>query len=364
MANNTTFILPQWLIPKESGMVCRRHHTILTMFGVYNIVAIILSFMLSRPFFVKLSRDVKPWNWKVWKGGEARQEGGAEVSKPLMVLSFVGTVLGNIALAISAPLLAGNSIVKTHPTANRWVIVQQWMSRPRASVFIIILNGIVARNASGSDGEFHYKTAVTALATELVIGLLSVKFILNQAGVPLQNFDPSHPCTRGGSDCPAMQQGAEGLAALVFTNASMIGFFLICSPCILPDLDISKDASRPTSGLRGGGRKPKSKYFKKSWQRRPRTKRNKAQTSGLAFGLFLLFEIIVWIAIYAFSWVVWAKFLYTATEDLYCIDGSVTIDVIYCLLPVILCLWMFLCEVGSSKVKGGDHVLEGEVTVP
>jgi hypothetical protein len=36
--NSTAFILPQWLLPKELGMTCSPHGTIIGMLAVYNII--------------------------------------------------------------------------------------------------------------------------------------------------------------------------------------------------------------------------------------------------------------------------------------------------------------------------------------
>ncbi|KUJ09559.1 uncharacterized protein LY89DRAFT_675731 [Mollisia scopiformis] len=150
-----------------------------------------MSLMLSRPFFVKLPGDATP------------------------------------------------SSKHTQPQIGGWwAIVQQWMTRHHASVFVILANYMASKDDPKSSGaEIHVKTGLTAFATELVIGLLSVSFLMKQADVPLQDFDPSQPCnsTQGVSNCPAMQQDAELLAGLVLTNAAVVGFFVLCSPCIFAD---------------------------------------------------------------------------------------------------------------------------------
>ncbi|RFU32288.1 hypothetical protein B7463_g4012, partial [Scytalidium lignicola] len=237
MANNTTFILPQWLIAKEPGMNCRSHQYILDMFAAYNLVAIILSVILASPFFVNISRNVQqvilPWNWCKDSGGSD------EESSPLVtVISFIATVLGSIAIALAAPLLAGNTIVKNHPTVNRWTIIEQWSTRPRVSIFVFVFNLIAAKLFEGNDTQGFIKTAASSLVSEIVMELFGIKFLMNQSSVSLQKFDPKLPCTEPASDagqipanCPAMQQGAIGLVVVILINAVLVVLLFLCLPC-------------------------------------------------------------------------------------------------------------------------------------
>jgi prolipoprotein diacylglyceryltransferase len=57
--------------------------------------------------------------------------------------------------------------------------------------------------------------------------------------------------------------------------------------------------------------------------------------------------------IFMYSWEIWASFLRRATEEMYCIEAAMEIDVIYCLLPVFLGLWRLAWSVG----RGSDPVL-------
>ncbi|KAF2435051.1 hypothetical protein EJ08DRAFT_645973 [Tothia fuscella] len=51
MADNTTFILLQWLIPHEPGMYCQPHSKIVGLLAAYNIVSVSISHILLSGFF-------------------------------------------------------------------------------------------------------------------------------------------------------------------------------------------------------------------------------------------------------------------------------------------------------------------------
>jgi hypothetical protein len=54
--------------------------------------------------------------------------------------------------------------------------------------------------------------------------------------------------------------------------------------------------------------------------------------------LVLTFFVIVFLilVVYAESWVVWSNFLHETPEELYCVESSTLVDLVYCLLPVVL----------------------------
>jgi hypothetical protein len=55
--------------------------------------------------------------------------------------------------------------------------------------------------------------------------------------------------------------------------------------------------------------------------------------------LLLICAFITLECIFMYSWDIWASFLKHATDEMYCIESSTPIDVIYCLLPLFLGLW-------------------------
>ncbi|KAH8774067.1 hypothetical protein F5882DRAFT_409841 [Hyaloscypha sp. PMI_1271] len=328
MANNITFILPQWLLAKEPSMNCRSHKTILDMFAVYNIVSVVLSVILASPFFVnmwqKVRRVVFPWNWKCWKRrGTSEEEASSSGGVRSFVVSFVVSVLGSIALAVAAPLLAGNSIVKNHQTANRWVIIEQWSTRPRATIFVFVFNLIAATMVGHKglldDTQGFMNTAFSSLVSEIVLSLFGIKFLWNQTVVSLQKFDPSLPCTEPLTEvgntplnCPAMQRGAIALFSIIVINMIVVVLFFIYLLC---------------TGFRSSSR---------------------CAGATLPALIFLLMLIMIF-CIYAESWIMWSSFLHETSEDLYCVEGSAIVDLIYCLLPVVLGLWRLLGAVRIGK---------------
>ena len=55
--------------------------------------------------------------------------------------------------------------------------------------------------------------------------------------------------------------------------------------------------------------------------------------------IFWLFLWVPLVVVYAFSWCLWTSFLKSVPGELYCIEASSYIDVVYCVLPVILGVW-------------------------
>jgi hypothetical protein len=95
--------------------------------------------------------------------------------------SFVKSVLGSVTISLSAPLLAGISIAKNHPNANRWVLIQRWLTRLRATMFVAFFNLWAAHTshkemlrpgttlAGPQQADGHLETAATALAAEFFV---------------------------------------------------------------------------------------------------------------------------------------------------------------------------------------------------
>lgn len=133
---NTALILPQWLLPKEPGMKCRPHGTIIGMLVVYNIISTVVSDLLAGPFFFRQKQRL--WSWKrrtldrflpCFTCGPRRED---LPPNELSFWPFIISVLGSIALALSAPLLAGLTISHNHTNINRWVF-DRTMVHPPAS---------------------------------------------------------------------------------------------------------------------------------------------------------------------------------------------------------------------------------------
>ena len=249
--HGTTFILPQWLIAKGPGMECRSHKTILAMFAAYSIVSVVLSVVLATPFFVDLTQQALPWHWKCCAKVDSSDVVSSNRNSTVSQLIPLGaSILGSIGIALAAPLLAGISIVKNHPTANRWVIIAQWSTRPRASIFVWAVNLLMAKRSRSrhqheTDGDTEIggftKTAYSSIASELVVTLFGIRFLWEQASIPPGVYDPSLPCKNDPSsspgsvpdNCPAMQQGAIGLLVATIINTVLILFTPCCGAIAL-----------------------------------------------------------------------------------------------------------------------------------
>ena len=173
--------------------------------------------------------------------------------------------------------------------------------------------------ASGQEepGHGHVETSITTVATELVVSFFGIKFLWDQTSIPSPDeFPSSSPCTFLGSplpygdpsNCPDMQIGAYGLIQAIIFNGFLSVIFLIF-------LAAGKVASKE--------------------------------------GIALLCTLpVTGFFIYMYSWKIWANFLHSASDDLYCIEASTPIDVIYCLLPVLLGLWRLAW---SGRRGNGGH---------
>jgi len=318
MANNSTaFILPQWLLIQEPGMKCRPHRTIIGMLAVYNIVSTVVAVMTAGPFFYRQKQQF--WTWKrrtldqylpcfsCGSGEETAQLSYGKFSFWPLAISVLGSVL----IALSAPLLAGISISRHHEHANRWVLIEQWSTRPRATFFVVTINLIMALvyhhkeldsgnqiSTSRPPEDGYLETALVAIFTEFFVGFFGIKFLRDQATIPARStYQSSTPCTTlggiegGSSNCPDMEIGANGLIIAICLNAVFTIILLLAFN--------SKKSFMP-----------------------------------LLIGAFFTLECI-----FMYSWEIWAGFLNSATDEMYCLQSSTTIDVIYCLLPVFLGVW-------------------------
>jgi hypothetical protein len=66
-------------------------------------------------------------------------------------------------------------------------------------------------------------------------------------------------------------------------------------------------------------------------------------------GINLFIVPVMVIIMYTESWTIWANFLNETPEELYCVEGSTLVDVIYGLLPVALGLWRLGWAAGGNK---------------
>jgi hypothetical protein len=143
-------------------------------------------------------------------------------------------------------------------------------------------------------------TAILPVISEIVLSLSGKGFVWSQISI----FEPGLPavCTRTKhifsnavqllTDCPEMQNGAILPCFSILIMSSLVALILICEPLLWNDL---------------------------------------ARTKAIV-GLVLAMIV----PIYAGSWVVWLNFLRNAPEELYCVEYSAAINLLYYLLPVAL----------------------------
>lgn len=245
-------------------MSCRPHGTIIGMLALYNIISTVISLVTSGSFFFRQKQQL--WSLtgrafsRCWRCISRRRNQEPEQSvnqdpEPYINFtfwSFTMSVLGSIAISLSAPLLTGIMISKSHPTANTWVLIEQWSTRPRATMFVIAVNLIAACSnhkemideGMGTSGpqkaDGYLETSITAVATELFISFFGIKFLWSQTTIPsLDEFPSSSPCTYLGSaelygdpsNCPNMQIGADGLKWGIFFNGFLSIIFLLVLSC-------------------------------------------------------------------------------------------------------------------------------------
>ncbi|KAK3313086.1 hypothetical protein B0H66DRAFT_538170 [Apodospora peruviana] len=340
MTNNTTaYILPQWLLLQTPGMQCRSHGVIIAMLAVYNIISVLVSVILATPFFFRQKqllfgailgawdRVVPPnskesnYHWPPQDNADAEASLPPPKSPPSYLkadrIAFLFSVLGSVVIALAAPFLAGISLTKSRPDANYWTIIQQWATRPRATIFIFLGNMgrvYLSRRKEGgwwdesraADG--HLEAAITALTTDVCVSLLASKFLWDQMSVKDSApdlFSPGSPCTAYGSgadgmdqgNCPDMQQGAAGLFVTTIVGA-VTGLILFVVLFAFP--------------------------------------RSKNLFLGACCGAFCA---IVSFGLYINSWQLWVGFLNETKEELYCVQSSALVDLVYVTLPFALGLW-------------------------
>lgn len=315
MASNTTEILSAWLLQKEPGMHCRKHSTILGMLAVYNIVSIIIAYILSTSLLYTQGENAKSvsisaFNW-AGRFFLRRPKASIEISPPktnnsheeTSVRALVASAVGSILIAVSAPIFAGISIRAKHQKdVTLWHLIAQWSTRPRASSLVFLVNSSSGNNRSKS-GSRHaphgfYASSFSAVLSELFVSFVGLGILLDPAFTPREQWDPEHMA----SDSSSMDYSVGLLMGVNWFCVLAVIILGILLPCV------HSTPARLELGFK--------------------------QAMGLARGLAVLSFLA-----YICSWWLWASFMLTTTEDLYCIEASTYIDAVYCMLPVALGLW-------------------------
>lgn len=351
--SDTSFIRPQWLLPKSPGMQCQPHSRILGMFALYNFVAVAMSYILAMPFFFKrYRRGLDACGRTCTRVGRAllgrphpqiEETDRPYSSRRHTTLAMVMSIGGSLAFSVAAPVLTAFVLARPNrEEVDPWGIIQQWATRPRASWMIFLVHAVLGRiqvkwnqptsddrlqGQGDSDDAFEpahgfYVTAASAVLNEAVINLLGIRYLWEQARGGADRSSSAGRSTRStytmsGPRPPMMQQGAQAMAGTIMFWECLFGVYVLVGLLCLAVVGRRK--------LWGeGSSTSSSKPFR--WD-----------VWGLT-GAFIPLAILS-IPIYALSWHLWRGFLGVVPESLYCVEGSAAIDAIYCVLPVCLGLW-------------------------
>lgn len=94
------------------------------------------------------------------------------------------SVIGSVVISLSAPLITGILITRTRPNMNRWVLIEQWSTRPRAAIWIIWINlGMMFKSHWNENSEpnlnskinGYLDTAAVTFITEFFISFFGIK---------------------------------------------------------------------------------------------------------------------------------------------------------------------------------------------
>ncbi|KAJ9663609.1 hypothetical protein H2201_005570 [Coniosporium apollinis] len=131
--------------------------------------------------------------------------------------------IGSIIISLSAPMFAGLAIYLRHGRqADLWALIQQWSTRPRATCLLLAVQ--IPWFFTRMNWEKREKmpsssaliTCITTMLSDIFVGALGVKFLLNQARTPADQYGPDVDFTDLGygripKNYPGMQRGAVAL---------------------------------------------------------------------------------------------------------------------------------------------------------
>jgi hypothetical protein len=294
-------------------MQCTPPGTLIAMFAGYNIVAVFVSVAFASVPIVAWRRLLQHNQSVGINSPEGLQDAVSSPSRHVSFdtttpTAFVLSVLGSAALSFSAPFLAALIITREHQDASYWTIVQQWATRPRSTVFVLLAQAglYFRRHISSADmtlvattkPDGHIDTAMASLVADLPVSLLGLRFLFAQQDSSSSSCDSISTST---ADCPTMATGADGLSIVTIWQAVLAAIVVVV-------------------------------LVAKAWHFR------NAMVVAYCSYLVSLFMFI-------FSWELWSGFLQEVPEELYCVPprAAALLDVLYFLLPLFLGLWRLAC---------------------
>jgi hypothetical protein len=297
------FVLQSWLVPKAQGENCASHSRIYGMLIVYNVVAVMVSLLMARPWYIEqqeaIQSSISRSFSKFFRRLLCLPEPQETTTSPTSIQRLFLAVLGFAIITMAGPLLSSLSIYLSHRDSVTFAnMLAEWSTRPRATWLVFLTNYIASRAGDREESERgHIVAAATTYIGEVIVSLFGVTLLRDQSRMPYPWSDPSVDCSA--VKCPNLAADAGMLRVFIYCN---VGF----NSLLVVHWLITRD----------------SKFY---------------------IGATMVFTWLMTI----FSWVgsilVWKDLLDSTPVELYCIEESTSIDLIYCLLPVALGLWRAAC---------------------
>ena len=340
MIANTVFnnsrIDPDWLIYRKPGMSCQSHTDILGKFLKYNLVSVIVSVVLATPFFHEKLGSSRAYIarsfTRLWrtvrrrKGDNPSQDipDHDDISTGISITSFLSSIIGSIVISLAAPCFTAISLWHRYrENVNLWVIIQQWATRPRATCYVIAINAFIGRTKAFKDRPHGFIiSAYSSMIAEIPLSALSLGFLKRQIRRHKAQYSEFQSMIFFTNCFDEMQFYASELQYMIYVQLFIIGFAIISITVVV------------VRHFHLGSRAPKQ-Y----------TMRNDSKYLFIPVCVQGLQDFWVWFCSYS----LWKDFLVVTPEDFYCVEDSITIDVIYYLLPVILGFWRAFSAVASKS---------------
>ena len=195
------FVLQSWLVPKEPGENCASHSRIFSMFIVYNVVAVIVSLLMARPWYIQqqeaiqssISRSFSKFFHRLLCLPEPQEPTTSPTSIQILFLA----VLGFAIITMAAPLLSSLSIYLSHRDSVTFAnMLAEWSTRPRATWLVFLTNYIASLPEDREKSESgHIVAAATTYIGEVIVSLFGVTLLRDQSRMPIASFDPSVDCS-------------------------------------------------------------------------------------------------------------------------------------------------------------------------
>ena len=321
-------------------MTCQSHTDMYRMLGVYNVNSVVLSVILNTPYFYNLTGLGKIYAAKFfrvpWQNVRRRRRetpsGQDVVDAEITVKSLILSVLGSVIIQLIAPSLTALSLWTKHrQNVNLWVIVQQWTLRPRASCIVFPINGLLGMMDFKRKPQRFVITAMSTVTVEFFLCLLSINFLTGQIRHGVQhpanltmNFDFPVSIFKYKDSFDEMTDLASSLRYGIIFWAGVLGVVIVLSFLLLYFLPVIDEDDG-------------EEYTQKE--------------------ILFPFALLLWlpsIFIYLLSWFLWYHFLILTPDDLYCVQDSKSVDIVYCLMPVVLNLWRAVATTAPKRlpIKG------------